>query len=146
MLLTLLVLLKLHAIQHVHNVKSPKQTVTGTDYCKRCAVERPCVDCTLSQPFVAAVPDFLTTIQEEDRPWAAAPVAWHGVCISPGAIPVGMHQQHGQHGIMSLDLVPSVEAIIHICISRQQQQSLMFTTCSLLTSCRALSLFCRSQH
>ena len=31
-----------------------------------------------------------------------------------------MHQQHGQHGIMGLDLLPSVEAIIHICISQQQ--------------------------
>ena len=31
-----------------------------------------------------------------------------------------MHQQHGQHGIMSPDLVPSIEAIIHICISQQQ--------------------------
>ncbi len=49
-----------------------------------------------------------------------------------------MHQQHGQHGIMSLDLVPSIEAIIHICISRQQQQLLMFTPCSLLISCGAL--------
>jgi hypothetical protein len=64
--------------------------------------------------------DLLAKIQEEDRPWAATPVAWHGVCISPGAVPVGMHQQHGQHGIMSLDLVPSIEAIIHICISQQQ--------------------------
>ena len=89
------------------------------------------MDNTLPQPVIAAVlvmicdcsstsNDLLAGLCTGDRPWAAAPVAWHGVCIPPRAVPIGMHQQHGQHGIMSLDLVPSIEAIIHICISQQQ--------------------------
>ncbi len=140
-----LVLLKSDATPHVQDVKLPKQKVqTNVQVCSGQALYR---QYTLSAFCCSSTgSDLLTRIKEESRPWAATPVAWHGVCISPGAVPVGMHQQCGQHGIMSLDLAPSVEAIIHICISQQQQQLLTFTSCSLLISCGALLLFCRSQH
>ena len=156
MLVTLLVLLKLHANGFAQ--------ITCNTTCSRCA------SCLSEMPPVQTIANacsrqalfrqytlsafccnstgsiFKARIQEEGRPWAATPVARHGVCIPPGAVPIGMHQQHGQHGIMSLELVPSIEAIIHICISWQQQQLLMLTPSSLLISCGALFLFCRSQR